>query len=328
MAILITGGAGYIGSVAVDLLRERGEEVVVLDDLRRGHREALDRDVPLYEGSVGDAALVARITAAHGIEACIHFAALAYVGESVEKPALYFRNNVIEGLGLLQALLDAGVRRFVFSSTCATYGETNRVPINEDAIQDPTNPYGVSKLFIERTLAAYDRAHGLKSICLRYFNAAGATDKRGEHHEPETHLIPLALATAAGHLPHVTIFGTDYDTPDGTAIRDYVHVQDLARAHLMALDHLRNGGASDAVNLGTGRGHSVREVIDIVGRISGRPVATRTGARRTGDPPLLVADVDKAARVLRWTPEHKTLDAIVKTAWRWMQKHPGGYQRR
>ncbi|MEO6725559.1 MAG: UDP-glucose 4-epimerase GalE, partial [Blastocatellia bacterium] len=255
MAILVTGGAGYIGSVTVEMLREKGEQVVVLDNLFRGHRAAVDASVPFYEGNVGDRALVSRICQQHDIEACIHFAALAYVGESVAQPKLYFENNVGQGIALLDALLESGVRRFVFSSTCATYGEPVRMTIDEQHPQQPTNPYGWSKLFLEKILNSYDQAYALKFVALRYFNAAGAIAMRGEDHAPETHIIPNVLNAATGKLPHVPVFGGEYPTPDGTAIRDYIHVADLGTAHILALDHLRSDGQSECINLGNGQGY-------------------------------------------------------------------------
>jgi UDP-glucose 4-epimerase len=327
MAVLVTGGAGYIGSVTVDLLRERNEEVVVLDDLRRGHRAALDPDLPVYEGAVGDRALLRRIAGEHALDACVHFAALAYVGESVAAPARYFGGNVAEGLSLLDELLGAGIRRFVFSSSCATYGEPDVVPIPESHPQWPKNPYGWSKLFMERILDSYDAAYGLRFVSLRYFNAAGASARRGEHHDPETHLIPLVLDAAQGRRPHVSVFGTDYPTPDGTAVRDYIHVEDLARAHVLALEHLRRGGGSQFLNLGTGAGASVREVIEVARRVTGRPVAARDEPRRPGDPARLVAEPGRARSVLGWEPRITALDAIVTSAWEWKQSHPEGYGR-
>jgi UDP-glucose 4-epimerase len=324
MSILVTGGAGYIGSVTVELLRARGESVVVLDDLLRGHREALDSDVPFYQGSAGDGSLVERIAGEHDLESCIHFAALAYVGESVEKPAMYFERNVQQGIALMGSLLAAGVRRVVFSSTCATYGEPDHIPITESAPQWPKNPYGWSKFFMERVLETYDSAYGLKFVSLRYFNAAGATAQCGEHHDPESHLIPNVLAAAAGDVSNVPVFGGDYPTPDGTAIRDYVHVVDLADAHVRALHHLRRGGHSDFLNLGTGHGHSVLEVIETVRRVTGRDVHVRKEAPRPGDPARLVADAAKAKQVLGWVPEHD-LSSIVRSAWQWRLEHPRGY---
>jgi UDP-glucose 4-epimerase len=317
MAILVTGGAGSIGSVTVDLLRQRGVNVVVLDDLTRGHRSSVDDDVNFYQGSIGDRELVKRICAEHEIEACIHFAALAYVGESVEDPKKYFENNVSNGIGLLTALLESNVKRFVFSSTCATYGEPVRIPIDEDHPQNPANPYGWSKLILERALAAYDQAYGFKYVALRYFNASGAANGKGEDHDPETHLIPNILRAALGRLHHVSVFGDDYQTPDGTAIRDYIHVIDLAAAHLLALDYLKGGGSSEFLNLGTGRGFSVMEIIETARRITGREIGTRLEPRRAGDPSQLIAAADKAARVLGWRAQHSSLDEIISSAWEW-----------
>jgi UDP-glucose 4-epimerase len=325
MAILVTGGAGYIGSVTVELLRAREEDVIVLDDLARGHREAIDADIPFYQGKVGDRALLARITREHEIEACIHFAALAYVGESVKMPARYFENNVEQGIAFFGGLERAGVHRVVFSSTAATYGDANQMPIPERSPQWPTNPYGWSKLFIERLLDAYDAAYGMKFVALRYFNAAGATDRRGEHHDPETHLIPNVLAAAAGQESEVSVFGNDYPTPDGTPIRDYVHVADLADAHIRAVEYLRVGGSSDFLNLGTGHGYSVLEVIEAARKVSGRPIAARIEGRRAGDPPSLVADAARARDVLGWTPVRSDLSSILRSQWEWRLRHPGGY---
>ncbi len=302
LSVLVTGGAGYIGSVMVEQLVEAGEKVVVLDDVSRGHAGALDESVPYYDGKIGDRALVERICREHGIDACVHFAALAYVGESVTEPKLYFENNVAQGLGLLDGLLAAGVKRFVFSSTCATYGEPVRVPIDEGHPQAPVNPYGWSKLFMEKILSSYDAAYGLRFVALRYFNAAGATSRRGEQHEPETHLIPNVLAAAAGRLPHVSVFGGDYPTPDGTAVRDYIHVTDLCSAHTLALAHLRRGGGSEFINLGNGHGYSVMEVIETARRVTGRDIEARIEPARPGDPTRLVADAAKAREVLGWKP--------------------------
>jgi UDP-glucose 4-epimerase len=325
MSILVTGGAGYIGSVTVERLQAAGESVVVLDNLDRGHREAVTRETPLYHGRVGDRALIAKIAAEHKIESCVHFAALAYVGESVEKPEKYFENNVEQGIAFLGSLLAAGVRRFVFSSTAATYGEPERTPIDEDCRQWPKNPYGWSKLIMERLLDSYDTAHGLKSASLRYFNAAGATERCGEHHDPETHLIPIVLAVAAGERAEVPVFGHDYPTPDGTAIRDYIHVADLADAHIRALEHLRKGGNSDFVNLGSGDGYSVLEVIETARRVTKREIRIRKEARRAGDPARLVADSAKARRVLGWKPAMSDLASIIGSAWDWKTRNPRGY---
>lgn len=322
MAILVTGGAGYIGSVTVERLRAKGEEVVVLDDLKRGHRAALREDTPFYHGRVGDRALVERITREHPIEACVHFAALAYVAESVFEPAKYFENNVAEGIALLEGLRQAQVRLFVFSSTCATYGEPEYIPITERCRQWPTNPYGWSKLAFEQVLDSYSRAYGLKFVALRYFNAAGATELLGEHHEPESHLIPNVLSTALGEKTEVSVFGNDYATPDGTAIRDYVHVDDLAEAHILALQYLRLGGASDFFNLGSGTGYSVLEVIETARKITGRAIPIRMEPRRDGDPVTLVAEAKKARAVLGWNPQVSDLVTILQTQWQWLQKHP------
>lgn len=325
MAILVTGGAGYIGSVTVELLRAEGERVVVLDDLARGHREAVAADVPFYEGRVGDRALLARIAREHELESCVHFAALAYVGESVQHPAKYFENNVAQGVAFMSALVEAGVRRMVFSSTCATYGESDQPAISERTAQWPVNPYGWSKLILERLLDSYDGAYGLKFVALRYFNAAGATEKCGEHHEPESHLIPNVLAAAQGAAPEVSVFGKNYPTPDGTAIRDYVHVADLADAHIRALGHLRKGGKSDFLNLGTGHGYSVLEVIESARQVTARDIRIRIEPPRPGDPPRLVADPAKAKSVLGWTPSKSGLRSIIQSAWQWRQKYPRGY---
>ena len=318
--ILVTGGAGYIGSVTVELLRARGEQVVVLDNLTRGHPAALDPDVPFYNGNIGDRDLIARIAGEFELEACIHFAALAYVGESVTEPARYFENNVEQGIALLGALLAAGVRRVVFSSTCATYGEPQQIPISETHPQQPTNPYGWSKLFMERTLESYDRAYGMRHIALRYFNAAGATERLGENHKPETHLVPNVLSAALGRLPVLSVFGNDYPTHDGTAIRDYIHVADLGTAHILALDYLRGGGTSECINLGNGTGYSVLEVIDTARQITDRPIAINIEPRRPGDPSHLVANAEKARALLSWKPAYPDLASILRTDWEWRKK--------
>ena len=326
MAVLVTGGAGYIGSAFVEALVAAGQRVVVLDDLSRGHRAAVHPDALFHQGRTGDRALVDRIVSEQQVEACVHFAAFAYVGESVKDPARYFDNNFTQAQALFDTLLAAGVKRVVFSSTCATYGVPTAAPIAENHPQWPINPYGWSKLFVERLLDSYDEAHGLRFVALRYFNAAGATARAGEHHDPETHLIPLALRAAAGRGPALTVFGSDYDTPDGTAVRDYIHVADLADAHLLALEHLRRGGASQFLNLGTGTGFSVLEVIEMGRRITGRDVPHTIGPRRAGDPPRLVADASRARGVLGWSPKQPALETIVRSAWDWMQAHPAGYQ--
>ena len=326
MTILVTGGAGYIGGVTSERLRAKGERIVILDDLFRGHRASVDPDVPFYHGRVGDRALVARILKEHQIDECVHFAALAYVGESVSEPARYFENNVEQGIAFMNTLMDAGLRRIVFSSTCATYGEAEKIPIAESTPQWPKNPYGWSKLIMERLLDSYDGTYGLKFMSLRYFNAAGATQARGEHHEPESHLVPNVLAAALGEKPEVPVFGTNYPTPDGTAIRDYVHVIDLAEAHIQSLEHLRRGGASDFINLGTGHGFSVLEVIETARKITGAPIPIRKEPPRPGDPAKLVADNAKARQVLGWTPIHSSMPEILKSQWDWRKTHPKGYQ--
>ena len=320
MAILITGGAGYIGSVTTELLRARGERVVVLDNLSRGYREAVAPEVPFYEGNVGDRELVTRVIREHNIESCIHFAAFAYVGESVIQPALYYENNVEQGIRLLSALVSAGVRQIVFSSTCATYGEPQRIPIDEEHPQVPANPYGWSKLFIERIMKDYNRSYELQFVALRYFNAAGASPERGERHDPETHLIPLVLKAAQGETDHVTVFGDDYPTPDGTCVRDYIHVSDLADAHALSLDYLRAGNPSTAINLGNGHGYSVLEVVNAARALTGREIRIEMQGRRAGDPSHLVADASKARTVLGWQPQHAALESIIGSAWEWHSK--------
>lgn len=325
MAILVTGGAGYIGSIAAEHLLSRGEKVIVLDNLSRGHRQALAASVPFYEGNVGDRDLLARITKENQIQSCIHFAAFAYVGESVQEPKKYFENNVEQGIALFGSLLLAGVRHIVFSSSCATYGEPESVPISETARQWPTNPYGWSKLFLERALASYDVANGLKFVALRYFNAAGATEMLGEHHEPETHLIANVLQTASGKRSRVSVFGNTYPTPDGTTIRDYIHASDLAEAHARALDYLRQGNASEFLNLGSGRGYSILEVIECARQVTGKPIRLQIEPPRPGDPSRLIADASKAQEILGWSPSKSDLPTIVRTAWHWHLRHPRGY---
>lgn len=328
MAILVTGGAGYIGSVTVEHLLSCGEKVVVLDNLSRGHREAVDSHVPFYAADVGDRALVTRIALEEKIDSCIHFAASAYVSESIQNPRMYFENNVEQGIALLGALLQAEVRRIVFSSSCVSYGEPEKLPVKEDARQWPTNPYGWSKLLLERALASYDTAHGMKFVALRYFNAGGATGRHGEHHNPETHLIPNVLQAASGAKSEVCIFGNSYRTPDGTAIRDYIHVSDLAEAHARALDYLRQGGPSEFVNLGSGRGHSVLEVIKCARQVTGKAIRTVVGPPRAGDPSRLVADARKAQKVLGWKAQRSEITTIVGSAWEWHLRHPQGYAER
>jgi UDP-glucose-4-epimerase GalE len=320
-AILVTGGAGYIGSHACKALARAGYEPVAYDNLGRGHREAV-RWGPLIEGELADRELLVDTLRRFDIGTVMHFAAFAYVGESMTQPALYFENNVANSLKLFAAMLEAGVKRIVFSSTCATYGLPDKMPIDEAAPQRPVNPYGESKLMIERMLHWFGEAHGTRHVALRYFNAAGADPdgEIGEDHEPETHLLPLLLLTALGRRAAIDVFGTDYPTPDGTAIRDYIHVQDLAEAHVAALEHLASGGGSLALNLGTGHGHSVREAIEAAERVTGRPIVWRAAPRRAGDPPVLVADARRAGAALGWTPRLSALDDIIATAWAWHAK--------
>jgi UDP-glucose 4-epimerase len=329
MAILVTGGAGYIGSVTTGLLIERGEQVVVLDDCLRGHARSLPAQATLVQGRVGDRPLVRTLIERHRIDACIHFAALAYVGESVENPALYLQNNVVEGFALLEELHAGGVRNVVFSSSCATYGQPDQVPIDEQQPQRPTSPYGWTKLMFEGALRSHAGV-GLRSVALRYFNAAGATSEHGEDHDPETHLIPLALRAALGTGPVLKVMGTDYPTADGTAVRDYIHVADLASAHWLALQHLRahvdSAGANpEFLNLGTGQGSSVLDVVRAVARVTGKEVPTVMHPRRAGDPAHLVARPDRAKVVLGWQPRHSSLDEIVGSAHAWSVNHPDGY---
>jgi UDP-arabinose 4-epimerase len=317
-SVLVTGGAGYIGSHACKVLARAGYRPVVYDTISRGHRQAV-RWGPLVEGDIADRAKIAAALDDHRISAVMHFAAFAYVGESVADPATYYRNNLLGSLSLFEAMRETGVDQIVFSSTCATYGTPASVPIRETAPQLPVNPYGETKLAIERALHWYGGAYGLRSVSLRYFNAAGAdpAGEIGELHEPETHLVPLVLQTALGQRSHIEVYGTDYPTPDGTAIRDYIHVQDLAEAHLCALEHLGAGGESAALNLGTGRGHSVREVIRIAEAVAGRPVHCRDTARRPGDPSALVADASLAAGLLGWQARVSDLETIIRTALAW-----------
>jgi len=321
-SILVTGGAGYIGAHACKALAKAGFEPIAYDNLIYGHREAV-RWGPLIEGDLADRVLLTETIKRHEIAAIMHFAAFAYVGESVEKPEKYFHNNVVNSFGLLECMLATGVKTIVFSSTCATYGLPETMPIREDTPQRPVNPYGESKLMIERALHWHGVAHGLRHIALRYFNAAGADPAAeiGESHSPETHLIPLILDAATGRRAQIDVYGTDYPTPDGTAIRDYIHVQDLAEAHVLALRYLQGGGASTALNLGTGEGHSVRQTIETAKRITGRAIPSRDTARRPGDPPILVADASRANTLLGWKPALASLDRIVETAWLWHQRH-------
>ena len=320
MKVLVTGGAGYIGSHAARVLRRRGHEVIILDNLSTGHRRLVG-GFEFIEANIADTTKLAPVL--KRVDAIIHFAAHAYVGESVVSPRKYFRNNVEDGLALLNSAVDAGVRFFVFSSSCAVYGVPPKIPITEDSPPRPINPYGISKLFFENALESYDKAYGLRSLRLRYFNAAGADEsgKIGELHNPETHLIPLALTAAAGLGPELEVFGTGYPTLDGTCIRDYTHVSDLADAHALALDYLIAGRESTTLNLGTGIGYSVKQVISVVQAVTGNSVPYRPASRRAGDPPELIADPSKAEKMLYWKAS-RTLYDMVDTAWRWMQQKP------
>jgi UDP-glucose-4-epimerase GalE len=316
LAVLVVGGSGYIGSHAVRALKRNGFDVIIYDNLSTGHRHFSDG----FELVVGDIADHKQLQSVlKRVDSVMHFAAHAYVGESVENPRKYFRNNVESALTLLNTVLDAGIRRFVFSSSCAVYGMPEKVPIKEGTPRQPVNPYGVTKLFFENALEAYGHAYGIQHACLRYFNAAGADEGGtiGELHDPETHLIPLALAAAAPGTAVLKIFGNDYPTPDGTCIRDYIHVNDLAEAHVRALRHLENAGDSFALNLGTGRGQSVLEIVQAVEKASGQPVRRQIVPRRPGDPPILVADTSRAEQLLNWKAT-RSIDDIVVTAWNWM----------
>ncbi|MBV8887473.1 MAG: UDP-glucose 4-epimerase GalE [Chroococcidiopsidaceae cyanobacterium CP_BM_RX_35] len=322
-SILVTGGAGYIGSHTVLALKRAGYEVVVLDNLVYGHRDLVEKvlQVELIVGDTNDRGLLNQLFATHKIAAVMHFSAYAYVGESVTDPDKYYRNNVVGTLTLLEAMLAASVKQFVFSSTCATYGVPQEVPIPEEHPQNPINPYGTTKLMVERILKDFDVAYALKSVVFRYFNAAGADPHGllGEDHDPETHLIPLVLMTALGKRESVSIFGTDYSTPDGTCIRDYIHVTDLASAHVLGLEYLLQGGDTATFNLGNGNGFSVRQVIQTTEEVTGQEIKVIETARRPGDPPILVGSSDKARDILGWQPQYSALSEIIKHAWQWHQ---------
>ena len=324
--ILVTGGAGYIGSVVVDQLLERGFRVVVLDDLSAGHRQAVARGAGFVQGGVGDRELVESLLERERIEAIIHLAAFALVPESVAQPQKYVTNNVTAARVLLEAAVRARIRRLVFSSSCAVYGHPTTIPITEDSPLAPVNPYGETKRDFERLLADVGSKQGIGVVSLRYFNASGATERLGEDHDPETHLIPNVLAAALGKRAALEVYGTDYPTGDGTAVRDYVHVADIAAAHLRALDVELDGNSAVAVNLGTGTGRSVREVVEAARRVTGRAVPTIERPRRPGDPPELVAAVGRAATLLGWRASHSSLEEILRSAWRWHQAHPQGYR--
>jgi UDP-glucose 4-epimerase len=327
MNVLVVGGAGYIGSHCVRQLVAAGHRPVVLDNLVFGHRPAVAPGIPFYDANLGDVEQVVPLLRQEKIELVMHFAAYCYVGESVTNPLKYYENNLVAPLRLLSAMLTANVKKFVFSSTCATYGIPEKLPMTEDLPQAPINPYGQTKLDVENALKALATAHGLSFAAFRYFNAAGAAEDGtiGEDHDPETHLIPLAIDAAVGKRPNLQIFGTDYPTPDGTCLRDYVHVDDLSRAHIAIFDRLAHPGARFFYNLGTGKPFSVREVIRSVEKITGKKVPTIEAPRRAGDPPALFADSSKAQRELGWKVKFPDVDSIVATAWKWHQSHPRGF---
>ena len=326
MRVLVTGGAGYIGSVVTEKLIEDGHQVVIYDNLSKGHRAAVHTDAEFVEGDLHDGETLRRTFKEHKTEAVMHMAADALVGESVTNPAKYYHNNLVGGLSLLDAMREESVRRFVFSSTCATYGEPERVPMDETLPTNPLNPYGQSKLAFEGALKWYGQAYQMNYVSLRYFNAAGATKLFGEQHDPESHLIPIVLQAAAGRRPQVEIYGEDYPTRDGTCVRDYIHIVDLARAHILALGILDERTA--IYNLGCGGlGYTVREVIETAREVTGRDIPVRVGARRPGDPAVLVASSEKIKRELGWQPTMQDLRVIIESAWNWMQAHPNGYDK-
>src|SRR6266480_1837700 len=322
MKILVVGGAGYIGSICAELLLNESHEIAIFDNLTEGHRAAVDPRAEFIEGDLQDRPSIESALAKTRPDAVMHFAANALVGESMQNPSKYFRNNIANGLNLLDAMIATGVRRFVFSSTCAIFGPPERVPIDETMPTRPINPYGESKLAFEKILRWYDQIHGLRFVSLRYFNAAGASGKFGEDHRLETHLIPNVLKVALGQKSAVEVYGSDYETPDGTCIRDYIHIVNLARAHILALGANR----SEFYNLGTGGGSSVREVIDCCRKITGRKIDIVEKPRRPGDPPRLIASSEKIKRELGWKPQFQSLDAIIESAWKWHQKFPKGYE--
>ena len=321
MRIFVTGGAGYIGSVCSELLMDEGHEVTIFDNLIEGHRRALDSRAKFIQGDLADRRQIDTALSSTRPDAVMHFAAYALVPESMRDPSKYFRNNICNGLNLLDAMVAAGVQRIIFSSTCAIFGPPERVPIDETASPRPISPYGESKLAFEKILRWYDEIHGVKFVSLRYFNASGATENFGEDHRPETHLIPAVLKVALGQNPNVEIYGTDYETPDGTCIRDYIHIVDLARAHILAL----GASGSGFYNLGTGGGSSVQEIVEACRKITGRKIRTVEKPRRPGDPPRLIASSAKIKKELGWQPQFQSLDAIIESAWAWHQKFPHGY---
>lgn len=327
MKIMVTGGAGYIGSITVERLVLSGAEVVVFDNLYQGHRDAVHPDAVFVQGDLADRALVEATIRAHRPDGIMHFASYTLVGESVEKPFMYLRDNIVNGLNLLEGAVANGVRGFILSSTANLFDRPERMPIDEQERIVPGSPYGESKYILERYLDWMDKLYDMRYCCLRYFNACGATEARGEHHDPETHLIPLVLQVALGQRDKITIFGDDYKTPDGTCVRDYIHVVDLAEAHILAMRTLLAGGHSRKYNLGNGRGFSVRQVIDTARAVTGHPIPAEIGARRPGDPDILIASSEAINDELGWQPIYPDLRAIIEMAWRWHQAHPHGYAR-
>ena len=325
MNILVTGAAGYIGSVCAEVLLSRGMKVIALDSLLEGHRAALPPGAVFYQADLASREQLERVFSQHKIDAVMHFAAEALVGKSVKEPSIFYATNVAGGVNLLDAMTRHSVGKFIFSSTAATYGEPKIVPIPEDHPKEPINPYGRSKLVFEGILADYRAYTGLKYVALRYFNAAGASEERGEHHRVETHLIPRVLEAAAGALPHVDVFGTDYPTADGTCVRDYIHILDIADSHVRALEEI-DRVSGEAFNVGNSRGFSILEVIDAAERITGRKILRKLGPRRPGDPAVLVASKEKLKRMLGWEAAHSSLEEIIRSAWAWKQKHPRGYE--
>ena len=319
--VFVTGGAGYIGSICVEQLLNSGHDVVVFDNLSEGHQQAVDKRARFIEGCLSDRETIINSVASNQSQIIMHFAANALVGESMNNPSKYFRNNVAYGINLLDAAIEAKVQKFVFSSTCATYGIPNVIPMTEDLPLNPINPYGESKVIFEKLLQWYHKLHGLEFVALRYFNAAGASENFGEHHRIETHLIPNVLKVALGQSNQCKIFGTDYPTPDGTCIRDYIHIIDLAQAHMLAMEKEKNG----FFNLGNGEGYSVRQVIDTCEQISGKKIAAVEESRRSGDPPRLIASAHKAFKELNWKPKFGSLEKIIESAWNWHKRNPNGY---
>ena len=328
MSILVCGGAGYIGSHTVHQLVEKGEDVVIVDNLQTGHMGAVNPKAKFYKGDIREAEVLDRIFTENKIDAVVHFAANSLVGESMTNPLKYFNNNVYGMQVLLEAMVRHGIDKIVFSSTAATYGEPERIPIMEDDRTEPTNPYGQSKLIMEKMMKWVSLANGIRYVSLRYFNAAGAIEDGsiGEDHSPETHLIPLILQVPLGKRDHITVFGEDYPTPDGTCLRDYIHVLDLADAHVLAIDYLRRGGESNIFNLGNGQGFSVKEMIEAAMEATGLDIKVEIGERRAGDPAQLIASSEKARKVLGWQPRFTDVKVVIGTAWKWHQQHPEGYQ--